>query len=81
MKGSSVIKVIKTSDRTGLIVAVVVAQVVERLLPKPEICSSKPVIGNLSTNCIIEKTKIKKRGREWPTFKNQEYLANVRCYF
>ena len=66
MKGSSVIKVINTSNRTGLIGAVVVAQVVERLLPKPEICSSNPVIGkmlstNLSTYCIIEKTKIKKK--------------------
>ena len=42
--------------------AKVVAQLVERLLQTPEICSSNPVIGeNLSTNCIIEKTKIKKK--------------------
>ena len=38
--------------------AVVVAQLVERWLPTPEICSLNPVIGkilstNLSTNCII----------------------------
>ena len=43
----------------------VVAQLVERSLPSPEIRDSKPVIGKilcikLSTNCIIEKTKIKK---------------------
>ena len=42
--------------------AVVVAQLVERSLPTSEICSSNPEIGKiLSTNCIIEKTKIKKK--------------------
>ena len=41
---------------------VVVAQLVERTLPTPEIYSSNPDIGEiLSTNCIIEKTKIKKK--------------------
>ena len=52
--------------------AVVVAQLVERLLPTLEICGSNPIIGKilstkLSTNCIIEKTKIKKK--EWPILK------------
>ena len=46
--------------------AVVVDQLVEQSLPTPEIRGSNPVIGKilstqLSTNCIIEKTKIKKR--------------------
>ena len=42
--------------------AVVVAQLVERTLPTPEIRASNPDIGKiLSTNCTIEKTKIKKR--------------------
>ena len=56
-----------------LIRAVVVAQLVERLLPIPEIRGSNPVIGYIIyyqlylKNCI-EKTKIKKRGRDWPNF-------------
>ena len=45
--------------------AVVVAQLVERLLPIPEICSSNPVIGQklyrtFTINCI-EKMKIMKK--------------------
>ena len=46
--------------------AVVVAQLAERLLPTPDIRSSNPDIGNeifwtyLSVNCYPEKTKIKK---------------------
>ena len=48
----------------------VVVQLVEQLLLTAEICSSNPDIGKiLSTDCTIEKTKIKKRGREWPIFK------------
>ena len=50
-----------------------VAQLVERLLPMPEVCSSNPVIGNnlywtLTVNCI-EKKKIKKK-RSGTTHKN-----------
>ena len=42
--------------------AVVVAQLVERLLSTPEIRGSNPDIGKiLSTNCTIEKTKKKKK--------------------
>ena len=38
------------------------AQLIERLLPTPEIRSSNPDIGKiLSTHCTIEKTKIKKK--------------------
>ena len=42
------------------------AQLVERSFPTPEICSSNPIISkilstNLSTNCIIEKMKVKKK--------------------
>ena len=50
--------------------ALVVAQLVERLLLTPEVRGSNPVIGkiyiehwSLSTNCI-DKTKIKQRGSE-----------------
>ena len=40
----------------------VVAQLVERLLPTSEIRGLNPDIGKiLSTNCTIEKTKIKKK--------------------
>ena len=47
--------------------AVVVAQLVKRSLSTPEICRSNPVIGQiLSTNCILVKTKIKKKR---PNFK------------
>ena len=46
--------------------AMVVAQLVKRSLPTSEIRGSNPVIGKilstkLFTNCIIEKTKIKKK--------------------
>ena len=41
--------------------AVVVAQLVERSLPTPEIRGLNPDIGKkISTNCTIEKMKIKK---------------------
>ena len=48
--------------------AVVVAQLVEWSILTPEARGSNPVIGKilstkLTTNCIIEKTKIKKK---WP---------------
>ena len=55
----------------------VVAQLVEQLLPIPEVRSSNPVIGNklywtlFSVNCI-EKTKINKRGWEWPIKKRKK---------
>ena len=53
--------------------AVVLAQLVERSPPTPEIRDSNPIIRKivstkLSTNFIIEKTKIKNNGREWPIF-------------
>ena len=42
--------------------AVVVAQLVERSLPTPDVRGSNPDIGKvLSTNCTLEKTKIKKK--------------------
>ena len=45
---------------------VVVAQLVERSLPTPEIHGWNPIIGKvlftkLSTNCFIEKAEIKKK--------------------
>ena len=60
--------------------AVVVAQLVERLLPIPEVRDSNPVIGKklnwiFTVNCI-ETTKIKKRGREWPISK-KNYLSQI----
>ena len=46
----------------GDIWAVVVAQLVERSLPTPEIGGSNPDIGKtLSTNCTLEKTNIMKK--------------------
>ena len=45
-----------------LLWAVVVAQLVERSLTTPEICNSNPdIVKILSTNCTIEKAKIKKK--------------------
>ena len=54
--------------------AVVVVQLVERLLPTPEVHGSNPVIGKFlywTFNCLptvicVEKTKIKKKRPEWP---------------
>ena len=48
--------------------AVVVAQLVERSLPTPEICSSNPVSGKIDMYCCVKKTKIKKKRSEWPIF-------------
>ena len=55
--------------------AVVVAQLVEWLIPIAEVCSSNPVISKhlyctFSVNCI-EKTKIKKKRPRIAHFKNQ----------
>ena len=42
--------------------SVVVAQLVERSLPTPEICNSNPDNCEIfSTNCTIEKTKVMKK--------------------
>ena len=50
--------------------AVVVTQLVERSLPTPEIQGLNPDIGKiLSTNCTIEKTKIKKEPGNGPSLK------------
>ena len=53
--------------------AVVVAQLVEQLLAIPEVRNSNPVISKnlywmFTVNCI-KKTKIEKKGRDWPIFK------------
>ena len=46
------------------------AKLVEQSLTTPEICRSNSDIGKiLSTNSTKEKTKIKKKGPEWPIFK------------
>ena len=64
--------------------AVVVAQLVERLIATPEVCGLNPVISEIfiehlfAVNCI-EKTKIK-RSREWPILKKQGY-AHIACPF
>ena len=64
--------------------AVVVAQLVERSLPTPDVRGSNPLIGNLlqwtfiffTVNCI-EKTKIKKKRPEMPPpQKKEQFLAN-----
>ena len=53
--------------------AVVVAQLVERLLPTPEIRGPNPNIGKvLSTNCNkIEKTKLIKEAGNGPSLKKE----------
>ena len=62
----------------------VVAQLVERSLSIPEVRGSNPVIGKIyiehlfTVNCI-EKTKIRKRGREWPFFKKTTILRRLIC--
>ena len=67
--------------------AVVVAQLVERSLPIPEVRGSNPVIGKIYWTFVycqlcIEKTKNKeKRGRKWPIFKKNDFLqADVKLY-
>ena len=64
----------------------VAAQLVEWSLLTTEIRGSKPVIGKVlyikySTNCNIEKTKIKKRGQEWPILKKtiRRNIISVEC--
>ena len=53
----------------------VVARLVERLLPTPEIRGSNPDIGKiLSTHCTIEKIKIKKKSPGIAHLK-KDYLA------
>ena len=55
----------------------VVAQLVERLLPIPQVHGSNPVISkklyieHLFTVNYIEKTKMKKSRLEWPILKNK----------
>ena len=56
------------------------AQLVEQLLPIPEVRGSRSVIGQplywtFTVNCV-EKTKIKKRGLEWPTKKHYYLLLH-----
>ena len=55
---------------------VVVAQLAERSLTIPEDPGSNPVIGSFYwtfnyCKLFVEKTKIRKRGREWPFFKKK----------
>ena len=60
--------------------AVVVAQLVERSLPIPEVRGSNPVIGKklywIFTVICIEKTKIKKKRPEMPIFKTKLNLLD-----
>ena len=63
--------------------AEVVAQLVERSLPTPEVCSLNPVIGKTSTvNSVVEKTKLKKkRDLEWLIFlKKRPELAQFKSF-
>ena len=63
-----------------LVRGVVVAQVVERSLPTPQIRGLSPNIGKvLSTNCNeIETTKIKTERPERPIFKNVLFWVTVK---
>ena len=64
----------------NIYLAVVVAQLVERSLPTPEVRGSIPIgdinIDQYSTNCNLEKTKIKKKrpGKAHLFFLFKEYL-------
>ena len=54
--------------------AVVVAQLVEQLLPKPEVRGSNPVMGKMYWTFIYCQLYLKdenkeKRGRDWPIIK------------
>ena len=67
-------------DYTGL--AVVVAQLVERSLPTLEVRGLIPIsnINNdlYSTNCNLEKTKIKKKeAGKGPSFKKKDYTGSA----
>ena len=57
--------------------AVVVAQLVERSLPTPEIHGSNPAIGKIvSTNCMIKKDENKeKEARNGPSLKKQSCIV------
>ena len=65
----------------------VVAQLVERLLPIPEVRGSNPVIGKIYWTFVYcqlywKDENKEKRGREWPIFQNDDTsrLAD-RLYF
>ena len=67
--------------KIGLFWAVVVAQLVERLLPTPEVRSLNPVIGkNFNEHCllstVLRRRKWRKRGREWPIFKKLDFFRS-----
>ena len=51
------------------------AQLVEQLLPPPEVRSSNPFIGTIhmehSLSAVLKRRKERKRGREWPTLKKR----------
>ena len=54
--------------------AVVVAQMVERKLPTPDVSASNPVIGKLFTtdllSTVLKRRNKRKRGRDGPNLKN-----------
>ena len=62
-----------------------VAQLVERSFPIPEVRGSNPVFGKnlywtfVCCQLCVEKTKIKKRGREWPIF--LKVKTNLRTFW
>ena len=60
--------------------AVVVIQLVEQSLPTPEVCGLNADIGKtLSTNCTIQKTKVKKKTLGMAHLKNCQWnLVNPR---
>ena len=69
--------ILTTNTKHKTQMAVVVAQLVERSFPTPEIHGSIPDIGKfLSSNCTIEKTKIKKKRPGMAHLKKE--LKNIR---
>ena len=63
---------------------VVVAQLVERLLPTPEVRGSNPVTGNIYVHYQLywKDENKEKRGREWPNFflKKQKQIIIIIFY-
>ena len=74
MVGKNDVKLMLIS-RVKIVLVEVVVQLVEWSLLAPKIRGSNPGIGKiLSTNRKVEKTKIKKKGKEWPIFRRSSWF-------
>ena len=75
--------VVSGSTKTVEICAVVVAQLVERSLPTPEVRESNPVIGKLYIECllptVLRRQKLRKRGWALPVIKLLQVICFTDC--